>query len=67
MDSWVKGGLARLERYRARSRLFIELYPATLPKVASSREATRCLRAGMNTLVYAHARDNSKSQRRARE
>jgi hypothetical protein len=28
MDSWVKAGLARLERYLACWRLFTELYPA---------------------------------------
>jgi len=28
MDAWVKAGLARLERYLARWRLFTELYPA---------------------------------------
>jgi hypothetical protein len=28
MDSWVKAGLARLERYLACWGLFIELYPA---------------------------------------
>jgi len=31
MDSWVKAGRARLERYRACWRLFIELCPAGAP------------------------------------
>jgi hypothetical protein len=31
MDSWVKAGLARLERYLACWGLFIELYPADAP------------------------------------
>jgi hypothetical protein len=30
-DAWVKGGLARLERYLASWRLFTELYPADTP------------------------------------
>jgi len=31
MGAWVQAGLARLERYLDRWRLFIELYPADTP------------------------------------